>query len=134
MPVQRVSKPFKDISASFKSNPLNSDLIGLKNANAIARSIRNLILTEPGEKPFQPRFGSVVTRSLFDLSTNLNEVRITDEIKTALSLYEPRIGNLEVRVRVMPDTNEMNTTITYSIIGIPAPAQKVDVLLFPARV
>ena len=68
MPVQRVSKPFKDISASFKSNPLNNDLIGLKNANSIARSIRNLILTEPGEKPFQPDLGSDVYSSLFETS------------------------------------------------------------------
>ena len=45
MPTQRISKPFKDVSATFQINPLNSDLIGLKNANAISRSIRNLILT-----------------------------------------------------------------------------------------
>ena len=54
MPVQRVSKAFKDISATFQINPLNRDLIQLKNTNAIARSIRNLIMTVPGERPFSP--------------------------------------------------------------------------------
>jgi len=128
------SRAFKDINLSFKRHPVTNDVVTIRDEDAIKRSVKNIIFTILGEKPFQPRFGSVVTRSLFDLSTNLNEVRITDEIKTALSLYEPRIGNLEVRVRVMPDTNEMNTTIKYSIIGVPAPTQKVDVLLFPARV
>ena len=66
MPVQRVSKQFKDISASFQINPLNRDLIQLKNANAIARSIRNLIMTVPGERPFNPVLGSQVTSLLFE--------------------------------------------------------------------
>ena len=60
MPVQRVNKPFKDISATFQSNPLNGDLIGLRNENAISRAIRNLILTVPGDRPFQPALGSDV--------------------------------------------------------------------------
>ena len=50
MPVERVSKGFKDISSSFQVNPLNEDLIAIKNETAIARSIRNLILTYTGER------------------------------------------------------------------------------------
>ena len=128
------SKAFKDINLSFKRHPVTNDVVIIRDEDAIKRSVKNIVFTILGEKPFQPRFGSVVSQSLFDLSTNLNEIRVTDEIKTALALYEPRIGNVEVTVRVIPDTNEMNATVQYSIIGIPAPAQKVDVLLFPARV
>ena len=54
MPLERVSQSFKDVSMSFKVNPLNNDLVALKNANAIARSVRNIILTSPGEKFFNP--------------------------------------------------------------------------------
>ena len=54
MPVQGISKSFKDISATFSINPMNGDLIALKNAKAIARSVRNLVLTKPGERPFNP--------------------------------------------------------------------------------
>ena len=128
------SRAFKDINLSFKRHPVTNDVVTIRDEDAIKRSVKNIVFTILGEKPFQPRFGSVVTQALFDLSTNLNEIRVTDEIKTALSLYEPRIGNIEVTVRVIPDTNEMNATVQYRIIGIPAPAQKVDVLLFPARV
>ena len=71
---------------------------------------------------------------MFDLSTNLNEVRVTDEITTALVNYEPRISNIDVTVSVYPDSNELNATVQYDIIGVPSPTQEVDVLLFPARV
>ena len=128
------SRAFKDINLSFKRHPVTNDVVTIRNEDAIKRSVRNIIFTTLGEKPFEPNFGSVINESLFDLNTNLNEIRVTDEIKTALSLYEPRIGNVEVTVRVIPDTNEMNATVQYSIIGIPAPTQEVDVLLFPARI
>ena len=65
MPVERVSQSFKDISASFKVNPLNDDLIHIKNETAIARSIRNLILTNTGERPFSPILGCNITGLLF---------------------------------------------------------------------
>ena len=81
-----------------------------------------------------PQFGSVIGESLFDLNTSLNEVRITDEIKTSLINYEPRIDNLEVTVQVYPDSNEMNCVVEYEIVGMTAETQIVDVLLFPARV
>ena len=68
------------------------------------------------------------------LNTELSEIRITDEIRSSLLNYEPRIDNVIVNVTVSPDTNEMNCTVQYDITGIPAPTQEVDVLLFPARV
>ena len=49
MPLERVSQGFKDISMSFQSNPLNNDLIAIKNENAISRSLRNIVFTLPGE-------------------------------------------------------------------------------------
>ena len=66
MPAQRVSKGFKDLSMSFKFNPLSGDLIALKNENAIARAVRNIVLTTPGEKFFDPDFGSSISEILFE--------------------------------------------------------------------
>ena len=66
MPIQRISQGFKDISMTFQSNPLTRDLIVLKNENAIARSVKNIVFTIPGEKPFNPDFGSRITDSLFE--------------------------------------------------------------------
>ena len=70
MPLERVSQGFKDLSMSFQVNPLNDDLIGLKNENAIARSIRNIVFTLPGEKFFNEDFGSQISASLFESYSN----------------------------------------------------------------
>ena len=128
------SRAFKDINLSFKRHPVTNDVVTIRNEDAIKRSVKNIIFTILGEKPFLPTFGSVINESLFDLNTNLNEIRVSDEIRSSLLNYEPRISNIDVTVTVAPDTNEMNCTVQYDITGIPAPTQEVDVLLFPARV
>jgi len=128
------SRVFKDINLSFKRHPVTNDVVAIRNEDAIKRSVKNIIFTILGEKPFEPDFGSVINQSLFDLNTNLNEIRISDEIKTSLDNYEPRINNVDVSVSVLPDTNEMNCTVQYDIVGLSTPTQTVDVLLFPARV
>ena len=128
------SRAFKDINLSFKRHPVTNDVVTITDEDAIKRSVKNIIFTTLGEKPFMPQFGSVISESLFELSTNLNEVRITDEIKTSLMNYEPRIDNLDITVSLYPDSNEMNVVVQYDIVGMTAETQIVDVLLFPARV
>ena len=128
------SKAFKDINLSFKRHPVTNDVLTISDEDAIKKSVKNIVFTILGEKPFQPNFGSVINDSLFELNTSLNEVRVSDEIKQSLLNYEPRIDSVEVTTTIYPDSNELNCTVQYDIIGIPAPTQEVDVLLFPARV
>ena len=128
------SRAFKDINLSFKRHPVTNDVVVIRDEDAIKRSVKNIIFTILGEKPFEPNFGSVINNALFDLNTNLSEIRISDEIKASLDNYEPRIDNVNVSVSILADSNEMNCTVRYDIVGIPAPTQTVDVLLFPARV
>ena len=128
------SRAFKDINLSFKRHPVTNDVVTIRNEDAIKRSVKNIIFTILGEKPFEPNFGSVINESLFDLNTNLSEIRVSDEIQSSLLNYEPRIDNIDVSVSILADSNEMNCTVQYDITGIPAPTQEVDVLLFPARV
>ena len=128
------SRAFKDINLSFKRHPVTNDLVVIKNEDAIKKSVKNIIFTILGEKPYMPLFGSSVNNSLFELSNPLDHVRISDEIQSTLLNYEPRINNIQVNVSNYPDSNEMNATIQYDIIGMASPSQTVDVLLFPARV
>ena len=128
------SRTFKDINLSFKRHPVTNDVLTISDEDAIKKSVKNIVFTILGEKPFQPNFGSVINDSLFELNTSLNEVRVSDEIKQSLLNYEPRIDSVEVTTTIYPDSNELNCTVQYDIIGIPAPTQEVDVLLFPARV
>ena len=128
------SRAFKDINLSFKRHPVTNDVLTISNEDAIKRSVRNIVFTILGEKPFDPNFGSVINDSLFELDTSLNQVRVSDEITQSLLSYEPRISNVEVTASIYPDSNELNCTVQYDITGISAPTQQVDVLLFPARV
>jgi len=127
------SRVFKDINLSFKRHPVTNDLVVIKNEDAIKKSVKNIIFTILGEKPYVPLFGTSVNDSLFELSNPLDHIRISEEISSTLLNYEPRISNIEVTVTVAPDSNEMNCTIQYDIIGLTAPTQEVDVILFPAR-
>ena len=128
------SRAFKDINLSFKRHPVTNDVVSINDEDAIKRSVKNIIFTILGEKPFQPNFGSIINDSLFELNTTLNQIRVEDEIKTSLLNYEPRISNIKVNVANYPDSHELNATIQYDITGMANPSQTVDVLLQPARV
>ena len=128
------SRTFKDINLSFKRHPVTNDLITVKNEDAIKKSVKNIIFTILGEKPYVPFFGTSVNNSLFELANPLDHIRISDEIKSTLLNYEPRISNIKVNVANYPDSNELNAIIQYDITGMANPSQTVDVLLQPARV
>ena len=133
MPAQRVSKSFKDVSMSFKFNPLSGDLIALKNENAIARAVRNIVLTTPGEKFFDPDFGSSVSEILFENVDDITAVSIEDEIKSSLKNYEPRVELINVTVDPNFDANQFDVRITYRIVGIDIPPTELEFALLPSR-
>jgi len=133
MPVERVSKEFKDISLSLQVNPLNYDLIVIKNETAIARSIRNLVFTLPGEKFFNQTLGSNISQSLFESLDDVSAAAIQDEISNTIRNYEPRVDLISVDVSPNYDTNEFNVTIRYYIVGIDALPQELSFALQSVR-
>ena len=133
MPQQRVKRKFKDLSMSFESNPLNDDLVSLSDTTAIARSIRNIVFTSPGEKFFNPDFGSRISESLFENVDEVSALAIEDEIKSSIINFEPRVNLLSTIVVPNPDDNEMNVTIEYEIVGIDIPPQQLEFVLLPTR-
>lgn len=133
MPVERVSKGFKDLSMSFQVNPINYDLIALKNETAIARSIRNLVLTYPGERFFNQNLGSNIGRALFENIDNISASTIRDEIENTINNYEPRVDLINVIVDPDYDNNNFNVTINYSIVGIDVLPQQLSFALQPTR-
>jgi len=133
MPLERVSKGFKDLSMTFQINPINFDLIGLKNETAIARSVRNLVLTYPGERFFNENLGSKVSRSLFENLDEISASVVKDEIENTIRNYEPRVNLISVNVVPNYDEGEFNVTINYRIVGIDVLPQQLSFALQPTR-
>ena len=133
MPAERISKAFKDVSMSFQVNPLTYDIIALKNETAIARSIRNLVLTDRGERFFNNDLGSRVNSILFESLDDISASAARDEIESTINLFEPRVNLISVDVEPDYDSNELNVTIRYSIVGIDAQPQQLSFALQPTR-
>jgi len=133
VPLERVSQGFKDVSMTFQKHPLTSDILALKNESAIARSVRNIVFTVPGEKFFNEDFGSRISQSLFENINDISANIIKNEIKSSLKLYEPRVNVKEVEVKPNFDQNEFNVTIIYEIIGADVPAQELQFVLESTR-
>jgi len=133
VPIERVSRGFKDISMTFQSNPLNDDLIALKNENAIARSLRNIVFTLPGEKFFDEPFGSRITESLFDNIDDITSSIIIDEIRQSITNYEPRVKLEDVKAYPDFENNGFDVVIRYEVIGADIPLQELQFVLQSSR-
>ena len=133
MPVQRISKSFKDVSASFKVNPLTNDLIAIKNETAIARSLRNLVLTTPGERFFNENLGSQVGNLLFENVDDVTAMSVRTEIINVIENYEPRVDLIKVSVNANIDSYNMDVLINYEVVGMDIPPQELSFVLIPTR-
>tara|TARA_B100001113_G_scaffold180090_1_gene147419 strand:+ start:136 stop:546 length:411 start_codon:yes stop_codon:yes gene_type:complete len=135
MPIvsQRQSRAFKDISLSFKKHPVTNDIISLTNENAIKRSVRNLIETINEERFFNPLIGSNVKNSLFDQADSTTLVTLKTQIETTINNFEPRVALTDVSCVHPPDTNNLEVSVSYDIIGQEANPQEITFILQPTR-
>jgi len=133
MPTERVSRGFKDISNSFLLNPLTRDIASISNETAIARSVRNLILTNRGERFFQRNLGSRVSRLLFENMDKSTAYLLKTEIELTIQNYEPRVRLTDVKVTPDYVNNSFNVSIFYNIVGIDALPQQLTFVLLPTR-
>ena len=113
------SRSFKDLSVNFDKNPFTDDLSVVNNDNSIKQAIKNLILTAPGEKPFQPLVGSSVSQLLFEPLDAFTADTIMEEITLTINQYEPRVKLTNVDVTPIFEGNKLNVTIEYQIVGLP---------------
>ena len=128
-----ISRSFKDISLSFNMHPVTKDISVLKDANAIKRSVRNLVQTIPRERFFNPNLGSDVRSSLFDFVDFGTASVIQQQIETTIDNYEPRVDNLQVEVFPRPDSNEFEVNIYFDVIGQQFPTQAFQFILEATR-
>tara|TARA_B100000287_G_scaffold64918_3_gene56455 strand:+ start:1843 stop:2262 length:420 start_codon:yes stop_codon:yes gene_type:complete len=113
------SRSFKDIGMAFSRNASTDDVGVVKNDNAIKQALRNLILTTPGEKPFDLLVGCRVREMLFEPLDPFVADAIRDEIINTIGQFEPRVQLVDVAVQAFPDGNKLAVTVEYQIVGIP---------------
>ena len=136
MPVirQRQSKAFKDISLSFKRHPVTNDILALTNEDAIKRSVRNLVETVNEERFFNSLIGSHVKESLFEIPDNNLRATLKSQIENSILNFEPRVKLTNVIINHPNDTNDLEVTVAYDIIGQEATPQEITFILQPTRV
>ena len=133
MPLESVSRGFKDISLSFKRNPVTNDILSLTNEDAIKRAVINLVRTRVGERFFNPLLGSKVENYFFELADIGVEEPLKDEIRTVINNFEPRVILRDVDVALYAEDNAMDVSIVYDIVGLSVPQQAITFVLQPTR-
>jgi hypothetical protein len=121
------SRDYSDVDFGFRANPVTGDVSIKRGTEAIKQSVRNILLTNKGERPFDPEFGSNIRSQLFENFDPITETLLAEEIRTALRTYEPRVRVLDVVVDGAPDRNAMSVTLNYEI---QSPEQTADSLTF----
>lgn len=124
----RRSRRFDDLLISMKKNAFTDDVSVVKNDNAIKQSIKNLVLTNPGEKHFQPNVGSRVFNLLFEPLDAFTADAVKDEVINTINQYEPRVELTDVVVVPIDQGNKLSITIEYRIVGLPV-VETIDFVL-----
>ena len=125
----KVSRSFKDVSFTFSKNPITRDVVTLKNEEAIKQAVKNLVLTQINERPFNPLLGTNTTSYLFELSTEVGEQKLIDEIERVIIDNEPRVALENIYVAVSDDENKFEVEIEYLIIGASPEIQELSFIL-----
>jgi len=114
----KISNTFSDIDLDFIPHPVSGDISVLKNADAIKRSIRNILYTGLYERPFNENFGGNLKQLLFEPTTPLTELSIKTYIQDSINFYEPRVSIVELNVVLNPDELGYNVYLLFTIDNI----------------
>ena len=107
---------YTDVDIMFTAHPVSKDVTTKKDADAVKRSVRNILLTNNYERPFKPNFGANLRGKLFDLQGIGAHKKIVDDIKEALYALEPRIRNVQVKLGEN-NRNNVDVLVQYTIIN-----------------
>ena len=124
---------FKDINITFKKHPVTDDLVVSRDASAIKQAIINLLLTNKGEKLFNPQYGSNIRSYLFEPLDYGTAQQIIGNIEFTVSKWEPRIQILNIDAIPNYNDNGFDVEMTYEIIGTDAPPIAVEFFLASTR-
>tara|TARA_Y100001972_G_scaffold120124_1_gene162214 strand:- start:245 stop:649 length:405 start_codon:yes stop_codon:yes gene_type:complete len=114
-------RSFSDLDLNFNIHPTTKDINKFKNENAVINSVKNLVLTNHYDRPFQPELGSNLKRLLFEPVDNVTAALIEREIETTIINFEPRVELKSIEASGFPDENGYKVVITFFLINNPSP-------------
>ena len=120
-PLSTNVRTWSDLDLDFTAHPVTKDIVLKRDVEAIKRSIRNLVLTNPFERPFHPEIGSGITSVLFDLVSPTTAIVLQSEIRQVITNFEPRVELIDIRVTGDIDNNGYYVTIKFQPINTPDP-------------
>ena len=123
---------YSDIRSDVAFHPASNDILLSTNELAIQNSIKNLLMTNRYERPFQPDIGSDVRKMLFENFSMITEARIRNAIIETIENYEPRCNIIDVIVVGDPDNNSFDVEITFNVVNKENPVS-FDVILSRAN-
>jgi phage baseplate assembly protein W len=112
---------FSDFLTSFAYSPIGNNLGRVVNENSIKQSLKNLIMTNVGERLFQPTIGSNVMGALFEPNSIITLTNIEFYVKNTIKFNEPRVNLLNVSAKNTYDENQIQIDIVFSLINNPEP-------------
>ena len=115
------TREYKDLDLNFRAHPVTKDVVKRTGNAAIIGALRNLILTNLYEKPFQPTFGSRIRGLLFEDVSFITANILQTELNTVIANFEPRVGIVAIRVQANPEQNRYDITIRFFINNLEAP-------------
>ena len=121
-------KSYADLSFDFTANPQTGDVATVKDAVSVKRGIKNVLLTAPFERLFQPEFGSGIKNILFEPMTPLTEQRLSDACADAIDAWEKRASVIDIAVISEEEYNRYRVAIKFTINNS-LETEQVDVFL-----
>lgn len=115
------ARTFRDLDLNFTAHPVRKDINIFKNEYAVINAVKNLILTNHYERPFQPELGSNIRRLLFENVDSVMAAQIEREIEETIINFEPRVQVSKVTANAAPDENRYNVQLEFFIINNPDP-------------
>jgi phage baseplate assembly protein W len=129
-PITKRISLYSDFHKDLVTNPITDDLAVRKDEESVKESIKNLILTDKGERLMQPLLGGNIRAMLFENNTPAVIKMIQEQIKTTIEEYEPRAQLIDVSVKSAIDDNKVNITVYFYLNNIEQP---ISVTVFLER-
>jgi phage baseplate assembly protein W len=109
---------FSDLNLSMPIHPAKKDITPLTDIDSVKASLKNIVLTNFGEKLFRPFFGGNISSYLFENVDGFTAIAIRNDIERAIYRFEKRINDVKVQVSNDIDTNSYNVTIGFRIANV----------------